>query len=98
MLCRPGLWILQAEFNVLSEQVRKGEQQLFSTNIAWLADVLADGREKGVMSYSGTPQDQAGLVIAAFQGAIQNGRSSGKAQYQAVIRQLKESITPRPAG
>ena len=95
-ICPAG--ILQAEFNVLPEQVRKGEQQLFSTNIAWLADVLADGRVKGVMSFSGTAKDQAGLVIAAFQGAIQNGRSSGKAQFQAVIRQLRDSITPRPAG
>ena len=95
-ICPTG--ILQAEFNVLPEPIREGEQKLFSTNIAWLSEVLADGREKGVMSFSGTPKDQAGLVIAAFQGALQNGRSSGKAQFQAVIRQLKDSITPKPAG
>ena len=95
-ICPTG--ILQAEFNILPEPIREGEQQLFSTNIAWLANVLASGREKGVMSFSGTPKDQASLIIAAFQGAIQNGRSSGKAQFQAVIRQLKNSITAKPAG
>ncbi|MCZ6472161.1 MAG: TetR/AcrR family transcriptional regulator [SAR324 cluster bacterium] len=94
-ICPTG--ILQAEFNVLPEPIRAGERQLFSTNIAWLSDVLADGRAKNVMSFSGTPLDQAGLIIAAFQGAIQNGRSSGKAQYHAVIRQLKDSITVKPA-
>ena len=95
-ICPTG--ILQAEFNVLPEPVREGEQQLFSTNLAWLANVLADGLAKGVMRFSGTPKDQASLVIAAFQGAIQNGRASGKAQFQAVIRQLKDSITPKPEG
>ena len=92
-ICPTG--ILQAEFNVLPEPIREGEQQLFSTNISWLSDVLADGRAKDVMSFSGTPKDQAGLIIATFQGALQNGRSSGKAQFLAVIRQLKDSITPK---
>ena len=95
-ICPAG--ILQAEFNVLPEPIREGEQQLFSTTIAWLSDLLADGRAKGVMRFPGTPMDQAGLIVAAFQGAIQNGRSSGKAQFQTVIRQLKDSITQKPAG
>ena len=94
-ICPNG--ILQAEFNVLPEPIREGEQQVFSTTVAWFAEVLAEGRAKGVMRFPGTPMDQAGLIVAAFQGAIQNGRSNGKAQFQTVIRQLKRSITPKSA-
>ena len=83
---------LQAEHNIISTDMQKEINSLCDYIQAWLAGVLAEGRKKGVMSFPGTPEDQAALIHAAIQGALQNARAEGPKQFSAVIRQLKNSM------
>ncbi len=83
---------LQAEHNLISPDMQKEIISLCDYIQAWLTEVLAEGREKGVMTFPGTPEDQAALIHAAIQGALQNARAEGPKQFSAVIRQLKDSM------
>ena len=83
---------LQAEHNIISEDMQKEINSLCGFIQSWLAGVLADGRKKDVMTFPGTPEDQAALIHAAIQGALQNARAEGSRQFSAVIRQLKDSM------
>lgn len=89
-ICAPG--ILQAEYNVIPKGMREGARRLYQFIVNWLASVLASGREQNVMKFHGTPEDQAGLVHAALQGALQNARADGPAKFTAVLRQLRKSM------
>ena len=83
---------LQAEHNIISEEMQEEINDLCGFIQSWLAGVLAEGRREGVMKFPGQPEDQAALIHAAIQGALQNARAEGPKQFSAVIRQLKNSM------
>ena len=60
----------------------------------WLSSMLTAGREQKVMDFPGTPGDQAALIAAAIQGALQNARAEGPKKFTAVVRQLREGMKP----
>ena len=83
---------LQAEHNIISKDMQEELNHLCDLNQSWLAGVLNEGRKKGIMTFPGTSEDQAALIQAAIQGALQNARAEGPKQFSAVIRQLKNSM------
>ncbi len=83
---------LQAEHNIISRDMQEEINSLCSFTQSWLAGVLAEGRKEGEMTFTGKPEDQAALIHAAVQGALQNARAEGPKQFSAVIRQLKNSM------
>jgi hypothetical protein len=42
----------------------------FDGNEAWLAAVLAEGRERGTLAFAGEPRDAARLIVSALEGAM----------------------------
>ena len=83
---------LQAEHNIISTEMQEEINSLCSFMLSWLSGVLADGRREGVMTFPGKPEDQAALIHAAIQGALQNARAEGPKQFSVVIRQLKDAM------
>ena len=89
-ICTPG--ILQAEHNIISKGMRAGISRQCQFMHRWMASVLRVGRKEGVMAFPGKPEDQATLVLAAVQGALQNARAEGTQKFSAVVRQLRKGI------
>ena len=89
-ICPPGC--VQAEYNVVPEGMQRATSELYHFIHNWLTRVLADGREQGAMSFPGDPKDEAALIHAAIQGAIQNSRAEGPKEFTSVVRQLKASL------
>ena len=89
-ICPTG--ILQAEYNVIPEKMRK--KLSFRTQFiqSWLATVLADGKAEGVMEFPGKPEDHALLIQSALQGALQQARAEGPNKFTAVVHQLKRGM------
>ena len=90
-ICAYG--ILSAEYNALPEGMRAGIQDFHEDHVRWLTDVLTAGREAGVFEAAGTPEDQALLVAAALQGAVQLARTHDDARrYEATVEQLRRML------
>ena len=89
-ICSPG--IFQAEHNVISEGMRQGVKRLYHFAVRWITAMLTEGRGQGVMDFSGSPEDQATLIHAALQGALQNARSDDPKRFTAVVRQIKGNM------
>jgi len=83
---------LQAEHNVITSEMQEEVHGVCRFIQSWLAGVLTEGRKKGVMVFSGMPEDQAVLIYSAIQGALQNARADGPKLFTAVIRQLKMNM------
>ena len=95
-ICSVG--VLQAELNVIPESVRKGQAALSHLLCDWLAKVLAGGRAQGVMDFPGKPEHQSAFLMAALQGALQNGRSDGSEALAVIINQIGKNLKPRRKG
>ena len=86
---------LQAEFHVIPDSMQQGVGHLRRIVTRWLADTLKAGRDAGSMAFPGTPEEQAALVFAALQGALQNARADGHQIFNTVVNQIKKGILVR---
>ncbi|MGB0911576.1 MAG: TetR/AcrR family transcriptional regulator [Nitrospirales bacterium] len=80
---------LQSEYAIISKNTQQELTHLCSMVHGWLTRVLTEGKQQQVMTFPGTPEDQASLIQAALQGALQQTRAGSPKQFTAVIRQIK---------
>lgn len=86
--------ILEAELDALPASMADAARRLDETMHEWMTGLLARGRGRAELLFEGTPEDQAWLVLATFQGAFQKARSAGAETYQVITRQLLRSMIP----
>ena len=89
-ICPSG--ILQAEYHSIPEEMRTSASALIVDLQEWLAKLLAEGREQGAFHFPGEPRDQAVVIGATLQGALQIARACGPERFQAGIEQLKRQM------
>ncbi len=86
--------VLQVEHNVIQESMQKGVSKIYNRNRIWMAKILKQGRDQGVMIFQGKPEDQAELILAAIQGALMNSRAEGLAIFSHIVAQIKKNMKP----
>jgi TetR/AcrR family transcriptional repressor of nem operon len=85
--------ILSAEINALPPEMRALVQQMMAKEVRWLERVLEEGRTAGHFQDTATVQEQAALVSASLQGALQVARATENPEhFHAVERFLKSQI------
>ena len=87
---------LQSEHRVIPRGMQTRVGRLRRLLTGWLADTFEKGREEGIMTFSGRPEDQAALVLAALQGALQNARAEGEPIFTTVVDQIKRLMAATP--
>jgi TetR/AcrR family transcriptional repressor of nem operon len=90
--------VLGAEFNALPPRMQTAYAQLLESQHKWLARVLERGRERGVFTFAGTPEEEALMVGSTVQGALQIARASRHPErFDAVVAALEARLRARPA-
>jgi TetR/AcrR family transcriptional repressor of nem operon len=89
-ICPSG--VLQAEYHSIPEELREATRALVTDMQAWLTRLLAEGRDRGSFHFPGEPRDQAVVIGATLQGALQIARACGAERFQAAIEQLKRQM------
>ncbi|MGU7784569.1 TetR/AcrR family transcriptional regulator [Burkholderia sp. PU8-34] len=67
-ICLCGM--LAADIESLPENVRQAVRAFFKANENWLADVLKQGAQEGTLTFSGSPENAARTLYAAYQGSV----------------------------
>lgn len=84
--------LLQIEHNSIPESMQKKVSLIYHQEREWLTEILRQGRENGEMVYHGTPEGQASLIFASFQGSMMNARAEGKEVFETVMNQIAISM------
>ena len=92
-ICAAGS--VQSEINVVPKAMGKSMCSLVQYVIGWISTVIKNGRDRGVMDFPGTPDNQAAMIFAAAQGAMQYGRANGEKGAHLVLQQIKKGLQPR---
>ena len=91
IICLCG--VLGGEYAALPEEMKREIAGFFTENQAWLADLLAHGRESGAFAFEGAPEDLAKLSFSAIEGALLIQRATGEdRQFDDVMRTLKSLL------
>lgn len=86
--------VLQVEHNVIQESMQKGVSKIYNLNRTWMAKILKQGRDEGVMIFQGRPENQAELIMAAIQGALMNSRAEEPEIFRNIVEQIKKNMRP----
>ena len=92
-ICAAGS--VQSEINVVPKAMGKSMCSLVQYVIDWISEVIKNGRDRGVMDFPGTADNQAALIFSAAQGAMQYGRANGEKRARQVMQQIKRGLKPR---
>lgn len=83
---------LQSEYEIIANGTRQELANVCSFVHTWISRLLAEGKNQHVMTFPGSPEDQASLIQAALQGALQQARAHGPKQFTTVVRQIKAML------
>lgn len=89
-VCPSGAFEIDAK--ALSPAMLASLRELKLEFCAWLADLLAEARQAGDISFLGLAEDQAGAICAAMQGAREAVPVLGIEFFRGVVRQLARSL------
>jgi TetR/AcrR family transcriptional regulator, transcriptional repressor for nem operon len=67
-MCLCGM--LAAEYHTLPSAMRDAVAHFFDDNEAWLTRLLAQGRTDGALTFDGSPEDTARMIVSALEGAM----------------------------
>ena len=91
-ICPSG--ILQAEYHSIPEEMRTSASALIVDLQQWLTKLLAEGQEQEAFRFPGEPADQAMVIGATLQGALQIARAWGPERFDAALEQLRRQMRP----
>lgn len=80
---------MEVEFNTIPESLQAEVEALHQELLAWLQEMLMEGRDAGVFHFHGEPANKAALILSSLQGALQMARALGTKKFRDVITQLK---------
>ena len=67
---------------------------IFKLKPQWLGDFLAEGKKKGEFAFPGSAKDQAVLIMASLQGAIQMVCVTTPSCFDSTVKQIKHYVSP----
>ena len=86
---------MEAEFNSIPSALQTEVESLHKELLAWLQVTLKEGRDGGVLQFSGEPANKAALILSSLQGALQMARALGTGKFHAVVQQHKQDLIPQ---
>jgi TetR/AcrR family transcriptional regulator, transcriptional repressor for nem operon len=89
-ICPSGT--LQAEFHTIPETLQESVRSLVVDMQSWLTRLLAQGREQGAFRFPGEPEDEALVLIATLQGALQIARATESGRFEAALEQVRRQL------
>jgi TetR/AcrR family transcriptional regulator, transcriptional repressor for nem operon len=96
-MCLCGM--LAAEYQTLPAPMRDAVVRFFDANETWLAWVLKGGAEDGSLSFAGSAEDTARMIISTLEGAMLVARPYDDiARFAAAADQLLATLTAGVGG
>jgi TetR/AcrR family transcriptional regulator, transcriptional repressor for nem operon len=80
---------LQTDFKTLPAMMQAETKKFAADILSWLEQVLVEGREKRLFAFPGKAKDQAILILAGLQGALQMTRAVGPSCLHLATDQIR---------
>jgi TetR/AcrR family transcriptional repressor of nem operon len=88
------LYALVAEYVVLPEPMQRATDRLFADRLAFMADGLDEGRRQNLITFPGSPFDQAKLLWSVFQYGSQMVRIGVEPSIKPLIIHFLATMKP----
>ncbi len=83
---------LETDFKTLPTEMQVETRKFASAFLVWMEAVLEEGRKKRIFSFPGEAKDQAILILASLQGALQMTRAAGPSCLHLAMAQIRRLV------
>jgi TetR/AcrR family transcriptional regulator, transcriptional repressor for nem operon len=83
---------LETDFKTLPKEMQNETRKFVSGTLTWLEKLLTEGKNKGEFKYPESAKDQAVLIMASLQGAIQVVRVTTPSSFDSTVKQIKRHV------
>jgi len=91
LICPAG--VFSVEFNTLPPEIQDEHKALFEYYINWLANLLQNGKDRGVLDFEETAEQKAFYIASLMEGAMLFARTTDSIDhYYTVVNQVKSQI------
>ena len=80
---------LETDFKTLPSPMQVETQKFASDILAWMEGILDIGQKKRIFSFPGEAKDQAIVILASLQGALQMTRAVGPSSLHLAMAQIR---------
>ncbi|SFW24780.1 TetR/AcrR family transcriptional regulator [Chitinophaga sancti] len=83
---------LSPDYNTLPANMQERLQQFSAAVIEWVTRCLDKGREKGIFSFKGAPEDRALMIVSNLLASLLLSRVMGESAFEKISKQLLDDI------
>ncbi len=92
-MCLCGM--LAADYETISAGMQGAVADFFERNERWLAGVLKQGRDDGIVNFPGSPLEEARSIVSGLEGAMLIARSVGDIKrFKSAASHLLTALRP----
>ena len=84
---------LETDFKTLPPPMKVETQRFAADILAWMEGILAEGQKKRAFSFPGEAKDQAIVILASLQGALQMTRAVGPSSLHMAMAQIRRLVS-----
>lgn len=89
-VCIPGS--LASMYSIVPTSLQREAKGLVEDMLAWLQEMLEQGRTSKEFSFSANAEDKAAVIMGSIQGSLQLARITGGDQLTSTISQIKNDL------
>jgi AcrR family transcriptional regulator len=84
---------LGSDFNTLEEPIRRALKKLTAVILAWVTDILEEGRRKKEFHFEGAPRTKALMIVTNMLAALQLTRLTGARDFALIKQTILKDLT-----
>ncbi len=85
---------LETDYVTLPAPMQEEAKGLVEDLLTWLEKFLEEVRQRKIFVFPGTPRDQATVILAVMQGALQMTRVKDQSVFDSAVDQIRRLLTP----
>ena len=83
---------LSTDYNTLEPEVQAKIKEFSDAFLAWVTDILKEGRQEGVFYFDESPRTRAVLIIASMMAIVKLSRLTGEKDFSLIKRTLRQGL------
>ncbi len=83
---------LSTDYNTLEPEVQEKIKAFSDAFLAWVTDILREGRQEGLFHFDESPRTRAVLIIAGMMAIVKLSRLTGEKDFNLVKKTLRQGL------
>jgi len=83
---------LSTDYNTLEPEIQEKLKEFSDAFLAWVTDILKDGKQAGIFHFDESPRTRAVLIIAGMMAIVKLSRLTGEKDFNLIKKTIRQNL------